>query len=263
MRYLTHLLILTATFTLVSCSVKEMREACPCRVALDFSNLLPKACAGGEIITTITGADGKNARSYRFGTDTCATRYEILLRKGKYTVSSLLTAGESLWSDEEEGIRLRPGAQSDSLFGEVSHLDASGEESESKPLALKQFTTLFILFSAPVSDLLTEVDIPSCFIRTEDLSAVESPFSISRRISGGTAGFRLPRQSGEGLSVTFFDGGRTQPLAFVDLAPLLRKNGYDFHARELSDITLIMDFGEGKATIAVEDWKESFIIVTF
>ena len=104
---------------------------------------------------------------------------------------------------------------------------------------------------------------PSSSIKTWDLSARESPFAVSGIFNGESGSLRLPRQTGREISVTFFDGGGVRPLATVDLAPLLLKYGYDFNAPELADIYLTMDFGTGKATIEVEGWKESFIIVTF
>ncbi|MBO4570313.1 MAG: hypothetical protein J5699_00105 [Bacteroidales bacterium] len=263
MRQLTHFIILISTFTLVSCSVKESRDACPCRVGLDFLNLLPRACDEGEIISTITDADGKTLWSKRIGTDTCVARREILLPKGIYTVTSLLTGGGMVCDTAQGLVALRRGAEADSLYGEAATIDARGEEAESVPLPLKQFATFSIIFTQSVSELVTEVGIPSSHIRATDLSAVESPSSLIRTVSGTEVAFRLPRQCCEELSVAFSDDGGRHPVASVDLAPLLRRNGYEFNARELSDITLIMDFLEGRASIEVEGWKESLIIVTF
>lgn len=259
----TNIIIFIVTFISVSCSVKEMREACPCRVGLDFSELLPVASPEEEIVATVTGDDGKTVYRRRFGTDTCDSRYEILLPKGLYTSAALLSSGEAVWMQEEEGIRLREGFQADSLYGQAASLDAMDEEAGFIPKPLKQFATLFILFPTPVSNLRVEMTMPSSFINTGDLSARESPFAESSIINGESGSLRLPRQTGRDISITFFDGGSARPLAAVDLAPLLQKNGYDFNAPELADIYLTMDFGTGKATIEVEGWKESFIIVTF
>lgn len=257
------LVLIIVTFISISCSVKEMREACPCRVGLDFTKLLPQAAPGGEIIATITAENGKVLYKRPFGTDTCSPRYEILLPKEVYTASALLSSGEAVWIEEESGIRLREGFQADSLYGQATALDARDEEAEYVPQPLKQFATLFIKFGAPVLDLGVEVSLPASFIETSGLSAAASPFSIRRIFSGESGSLRLPRQTGRNIVATFFDGEANRPLAKVDLEPLLKRIGYDFNAPELADIYLTVDFAAGRATIEVEGWKESFIIVTF
>ncbi len=255
--------LIIVTFISVSCSVKEMREACPCRVGLDFSKLLPQAASGGEILATVSAENGKILYRRDFGTDTCSPRYEILLPKGVYTASALLSSGEAVWIEEDDGIRLQAGSQADSLYGQATLLDARGEEAEYVPQPLKQFATLFILFGSPVRDLGVEVALPASFIAASDLSAVASPFSVKSTFSGVSGSVRLPRQTGGNIFVTFYEEDGNSPIARVDLEPMLRRIGYDFNAPELADIFLTMDFAAGQATIEVEGWKESFIIVTF
>ncbi len=240
-----------------------MRESCPCRVGLDYSLLLQQASPGEMIITTISDAGGKMRWQGEFLADTCPVRYGILLAKGQYTASSLLFGGDRNWSVDENEIKLREGAEADSLFGEAAPLDARGEEAESVPAALKQFATLFIRFGAPVSGLEVEVGLNSSSIASRDLSAAPGPMAIKRTVSGEMASFRLPRQCDTDISVAFNDKADGRLLAALDLSPLLQKRGYDFKAPELSDIFLDMDFEARKATIEVEGWKESFIIVTF
>lgn len=240
-----------------------MRESCPCRVALDYSRLLPEASPGELVRTTISDAGGKPRWQGEFLADTCPVRFEIPLAKGQYTVSSLLFGGEENWSISEEGIRLREGAEADSMYGEAAVLDARGEEAESIPAPLKQFATLHIRFGAPVGNLEAEMRLNSSFIASRDLSASSGPLAIRRTFSGETASFRLPRQCSTEISISFRDMAAGLPVAALNLSPLLQKRGYDFKAAELSDITVTVDLGAGKATIETEEWKESFIIVTF
>ena len=260
---LSILFITIIAFALHSCTVKEMREACPCRVGLDFSQLLSKASGGTVIRTVISDGEGRTRYFREFGTDTCASHYEIVLARGTYTATSLLFDGSESWITDQETIRLKEGAEADSLYGESSFLDARGEEAENIPAALKQFATLFIRFSSPVENLQIEASLNSSCLESRNLAAKASPFALSRTFSGETASIRLPRQCSGEILLSFCEAGTGKPVATLNLSPLLQRINYDFGAPELADIILSMDFGAARATIEVEGWKESFIIVTF
>lgn len=240
-----------------------MRESCPCRVGLDFSGLLPLSSRKGEIVVTFAGKGSGAVYSRHFGTDTCGTHYEMLLPRGVYRAAALLTQDKGTWIYETGGMRLKEGCQADSLYGQGAMIDAIEEESLFAPMPLKQFATLFILFTAPQADLKVEARLPSSFIGSSDLAPAASPFRICGTMGGEGGSMRLPRQGGRDLVVSFSDKDGESPFAEVDLSPLLIKNGYDFNAPELSDITLTVDFKGGRASIETEGWKESFIIVTF
>ena len=163
-------------FSALSCSVKETRESCPCRVGLDYSSILEKAAPGGVIRTFVSDAEGNIACFREDGTDTCLNRYEILLRKGVYTCTSLLCEGGECWEYDGSLMQLREGRQADSLYGEALPLEARGEEAEARPEPLKQFATLHIRFAAAVEKLGIAVSLPSSLIDGRTLSPSERTF---------------------------------------------------------------------------------------
>jgi hypothetical protein len=260
---LSILFITIIAFALHSCTVKEMREACPCRVGLDFSNLLEMASEQGVIRVNVTDSEGKSVFFKEYAADTCEHRYEITLPKGTYTISSLLANDYQSWKPEEDGIRLVEGCQADSLYGEAEFLDALGEEAEAIPDALKQFAILFIKFAAPVKNLRMDVLIPTSFISSKDLAPLPSPIILSDMVTGKTAVVGLPRQCSEDIIISFFEGRSTSPILSINLSSRLKEIGYDFSAPSLENIYLSIDFNAGQARIEVEGWKDCPIFITF
>lgn len=260
------LFIIFLTMSLTSCCpVKEIRDACPCRVDLDLSRILARPetgpGSGREIGVAVYDRDGGKVYDRMFGTDTCAAVYEAELPRGHYTVSALSVREGSDAIPEMVG----PGTGGvvDSLYGISTPVNATGEEAAVILEPFKQFATLSVrLLSAPAGADIC-LDAGSSAIERKSLLAAGEKYQLRTAYDGTTAGFRIPRQAGYDLSLSVIDISSGGLLAEIDLGGRLRDAGYDFSATNLADIVIIIDLGESTASIEVEGWKEALLFVIF
>lgn len=259
------IIIPAITFTTHGCSVKEMRDACPCRVVLDLSVLLEcrGGCRRGTVETDFFDASGTRLSSHMFGADTCRTLYEFKVPRGQYRISAAYFSDIEVWSPDEGRMELLAGAEADSLYGESALIDAWGEETVFRPEADKQFTTVNIYFSSPVTGLAVEVSAPSNSIDMSGLAACGDRSRHYAIVDGQRHSCRICRQCSDDIIVSFFNPFAGKMIAQLNVAEMSRSRGYDFNARILSDIDITIDFEQGNITLETEGWKESFLNVIF
>lgn len=250
----------------IGCSVKEMREYCPCRVDFDMTGIIAGEMAGmfpGRTIeVALYDESGKKCYGRSFGTDTCASHYEEIVPRGRYTVSAVIVRKDS---EEMNSERIAPhhGGQIDSLYGISAPLDATGEEAAAALEAYKQFATVSIkLLSAPGN---TEIHLsaPSSSVFRQSLHATGDKLEISSEYDGGISSFRILRQDGYDLALNFINLLTGERIASIDLGPRLKEIGYDFSAADLADIIIIADLDRGMASITVDGWQEELLFIIF
>ncbi len=249
-----------------SCSVKEIRDACPCRVDFDLSKILAQdetgPYSGRDIAVAVYNSSGTKVYDRMFGADTCAGVYEASLPRGIYTVSALSVrnAGQPV----PETIGPSVGGDVDSLYGISTVTDATGEESYVTLEPFKQFTTLSIIIISDPANIEICLDASSSSISRASLQSVGGSYEWRCLYGGKAAGFRIPRQgSGYDLVLSFIDRTSGDLITSINLGEKLKAIGYDFYAKSLADIILIADLNEGTASIKVEGWKENLLFVIF
>jgi len=250
-------------FTSSNCSVKEDRDLCPCRVCFDYSKLFSDNIAGqiedGVIETTIFDRDGKiscQIRSYN------ENRADIELSRGQYTATTLkfsknapLTEGRYLvnQADSETGL----------LFGESVSLDATTESILSCTNPYKQFISVTLHFAQPVHDITVDLSAPSAALDKLNLEGTDEPYTASAKADGETVSFRLLRQAGNDINLTFTHATTGSVIAQIGLGSLLTKSGFDFKAKSLNDIDIFADLRSGTISIRVQDWQSEPISIIF
>ena len=259
------LTFLTIPFTTQSCSVKEMRGACPCRVDLDLTELLEcrEGCRQGTIETSVFDAAGTVIYNRSFGADTCSSIYELLVPRGKYSICALYFSNVDVWNISAGTLGLKAGAEPDSLYGETAAVDATGEEQFFRPAAFKQFTTVNINFTAPVYGLSVGISAPSSSVNMCPLEGGTGELRHSATVYGQKYSRRICRQSGDDIIVSFTNPAAGSLIARVSVAELMRSKGYEYNAKSLGDIDITVDFGLRSITLETEGWKESFLNVIF
>lgn len=268
----TALFALLAAATMTSCSVKEMRDVCPCWVDLDFSRCFASDTCGDlrsricEV--NIYRADGSLYGTRIFSTDTMADHYEVTVDRAGYTCSALFYEDYLAYTHNDASIVATASSQSDSLYGSFKGIDATGERATADFDALKQFANLNVRFvNAPDSLWLTLSGITSS-VETMTLSALEDSGSSVKTLyttakDGYSVNYSLLRQWDGDITFTVASVFSGNTLAALDLRSILENEGYDFRDPWLRDIYLVIDFRRGTGLITVEGWEREIVVALF
>ena len=191
-------------FTLLSCSVKEDRSLCACRLTVDLSS-----CTGaGDLIRIrVLTADEIIERDFIPGED--SPYYEIPVSKGSCSLEAFLCP-QGLQAGSG-GISVAPGESCPELYAFCSSFQAAGETAGQKVELHKQFSQItLVLEDSPWDDpgCVFEVTAPSAGISLPEMDAAGGGFRFQVPYSGpGQRLFRLPRQT-DNRTGPYAPGGR-------------------------------------------------------
>lgn len=257
------IIAIASLFTLHGCSVKEDRGLCPCRVCFDYSLLLSDKQVGSIvhkcIETTIFSEDGGVLYRLVSDGDTCSRR-EIEISRNRYSATTLVYDRVSHYYEGDLSSTI---AGAEPLFGESAPLEATGESATVIPAPYKQFITVTVHFSQPASNLTVDLTAPSTGMDRLTLEGNEEPCGLSAAVDGETVSFRLLRQAGNDISLTFTQSTGGRVIAQVGLGSLLTKSGFDFRAKSLNDIDIYADLKGGSLVIGVLDWRSEPVSIIF
>ena len=236
--------LILMTALLSSCSVKEERADCPCRLEVDFSAFAPPVGDEDDLIWTdriplVIGS--------RIG-----SRWHSDVRKGIYTVSAVRAgAGAQVGARQ---VTYPDGSEPDSLYAYAETVSCFAERVSVECRAWKQFCSVTLREKEPTAFRYGVRSRTGAFSRG-NLMPLEAPLSypVQRRESG-LLRFRLPRQgkdSGLVLSVREASGTPWE----LPLGEWLEKAGYDWSQPSLEDISLEIDYSASEVRIDVLDWE--------
>ena len=247
--------ILTAaaviSLSVCSCSVKEDRSVCPCRVEV-FPDPRP---LGPVDLTFRDEASGEDIVSYQDRSPIAG----CLLYEGEVPRSVLrlsVHCGLRRCLTKGSFIIAGSGCQMDSVYVYETLLDARGAETLRDTVRFcKQFATLSLQaasedfrdhFSFRVRGRCCGVNLYS------PRQAVPGEFSCSF-----ASEVRLPRQEGGELLLDIVSAQDSAVAATLPLESYLESSGYDWSALSLEDISMEIDFSRSEVTVCVNDWEEA------
>lgn len=246
--------VFLAAVLCLSCSVKEDREACPCRLILDFgslaeSGMLPSALflsgKGLEYADTIEVPDTEEL-------------YAVDVPKGQAQVS-VVHGDEGLFTPGR-GLEIMSGAQCPELWLYSALLTLSGETCRDTVRLHKNYCCLDVTvrdgggkglgypFYVEVAGNVNGCDgggVPT-----------EGAFLVSCRPGkDGTLSVRVPRQvdSSLRLDITAQDG----TLRSFALGEYIAGTGYDWTQADLDDLAVEIDYAATRVALRVVRWQES------
>lgn len=248
-------LLLTAVLaaTLLSCSVKEDRSLCACRLTVDLSSC---SAAGDLIHIRVLTSDQVIERDFIPGED--SPYYEIPVSKGSCSLEAFLCP-QGLRAGTE-GISVAPGDSCPELYAFSASFQAEGETAGQKVELHKQFAQITLTLEDSPWDspgCTFEVTAPSAGISLPEMDAAGGGFRFQVPYSGpGQRLFRLPRQKESDadrilLVLTAPDGYRQT----IELGRMLLEAGFDWNAQDLSDAVLSIRGGEVSLEISGADWE--------
>lgn len=238
---------LAGILLLSSCSVREDRAGCPCRLELDLSGFATRVSValweGPD--SCMAQADGRFIRS---------------VSKGIFDVSAWSGAGRLSGSR----LTVPPGGRPDSLRVFRTRLDCTGETCTAVAVPRRQFARIVLkVVRDPGSSYPYSFHAESsyCGLDLRDLRPVRGRLAFPiRRTDEDTFAFDLLRQ-GPDTDVrigVYEDAGRIDELP---LHEWLRKAGYDWEAEDLSDMTICIDYAHRRFRLLIDGWLEGDIVV--
>lgn len=238
--------ICLSAFLWASCSVKEARQDCPCRLEVDLT-------AFGEVTRQVSlDLDGKALERSLLGPDSLLVRTRVAASD---FLDIRVWSGVSRMEARGSLLQVKEGNDGDSLFLFCSRLPGRRESALVKAVPHKQFATV-------VLQVLPE-DLPAGVrftVRGQygsfDLDGgqpVAAPLVIPLPEGKAESAFRLPRQEAAGVLVLEEDDGKGN-LRSYPLGEWILAAGYDWNAPDLDDILVAVDFVMNSFQVQVSPW---------
>ena len=234
----------------LSCSVKEDRAICPCRLILDFSGndtvsvrsaqLLVNASEGFCLADTVICED-------------FVSEYMVSVPRGEVNVQAWY--GGDVFVERDEGLKIPYGEDCPEVYMDFFNVEADGEETRHEVRMTKNHcrTTIYVK---------TEEEFPYRLLVKGDVDGYEpdgSPsygsFMYELELSDAMIGqVTLPRQRDESLFLEVWDKGSV--LKVFTLGRYISATGYDWSAEDLEDLTLSLDYTHNLIGITIGDWDK-------
>lgn len=249
--------VLVAASVMMSCSVKEDRNHCPCRLCLDFSGVDTVAVPQVRLYLTTEDAFVENA-SYR--TSTVFPEFVVSVPRTDVYVN-VYGSDEGLLQPDK-GLVIPYGQDCPRLFSFSSKVDARNEVSRVRVGLHKNHCVMTVVIRKN-----NELDYGLCIKGNicgyrADGSPMEGRFSYipSADESGGYSAV-LPRQVDSSLMLEVDDS--TGVIKEFALGEYISAGGYDWNAEDLEDVEVIIDWAQTSVLLTVQgwDWVKEYEIV--
>lgn len=232
----------------VSCSVKEDRGACPCRLMLDFSENDTVSVRSVELL--LSASEGfcmaDTLRCVEFDEE-----YQILVPCGKVNV--MAWSGGEGYVTAEEGLRIPYGYDCPEVYMCFFDVEVEGEVFRRSVCLRKNHckTTLYVQ---------AEDEFPYRLVVKGDVGGYapdgtpsDGEFMCEVELAEDMSGWvNLPRQRNDSLSLEVWEGD--QVLKVFTLGRYMSAVGYDWSAEDLEDITLSLDYVHNVIGISIGEW---------
>lgn len=256
--------VLTAvlmSMSVVGC-IKENREACPCLLVVDFSEI--DRNESDSLHLGVFSPDGILCAG-KFGNDCYGNRFCLEVPKsviGLNVFSFSPVEDRFAWEDfeAESGtvMRIPPGCECPPVYTYFSKVDTRKETHVEYVRPLKNFCRLSIIFRADdVAPYHLSVQGNICgYYRDGEL--MQGDFHFSPDISDeGRCRVRIPRQKDGSMSLSVDDGSGV--VRRFSLGNYLIQSGYDWSEPSLRDAEIIIDYATMQIAVKVDDWDAVFI----
>lgn len=231
------------------CSVKENREECPCRLYIDFG----EDCAGVSEYAELT-VFSEDGFSYSAKVDASAfeEEYMVPVPRGGVRVNAYYGAEEFVRTDGAMIIPL--GDDCPRIYMYSSYVDTSGDVAYADVAMHKNHCVITVHVE--------ESEFPYSLNVRGNVAGYDSggnpsggEFScLVRPDSEGMCMVSVPRQTDRTLVLDVDDG--TDVLKTFALGEYVAASGYDWHAENLEDITIGLDYSLSHLTLKVEGWSK-------
>ncbi|MBR5104113.1 MAG: hypothetical protein IKV05_05460 [Bacteroidales bacterium] len=234
----------------LSCSVKEDRATCPCRLILDFSGndtvsvrsaqLLVNTSEGFCLTDTLICEDFKD-------------EYVVSVPRGEVNV--LAWYGGNACVSGNEGLKIPYGEDCPEVYMDFFKVEADGETAMCEVKLRKNHCRATIYVKTDETfpyRLLVKGEVDGYY--ADGLPSYGS-FMYELQLSENMTGHvTLPRQRNESLCLEVYDGDSV--LKVFTLGRYISATGYDWTAEHLDDLTLSLDYTHNIIGITIGAWDK-------
>lgn len=254
------LALLQLLATCLSCSVKEVRDLCPCQLQISFQEKDSSFLRDG-VLLLLSGEDNglkiSDTLRAEAGEDIPLT-YNIPVPRGRVSVSAVYPA-------DKDALTVKEGSTFPRLYMDSAVIDAFGESSPVSMTLHKSFCRILPEVTdedasggtgASILRPAFELEISGNVIGyTPDGSVVEGDFRSPVK------GFAyVPRQVDNSLQLNIIpEDGITRTFA---LGNYIAESGYDWSAADLKDICISIDYSRTVVTLRIDSWSREIHLET-
>ena len=232
----------------LSCSIKEDRGACPCRLVLDFSENDSVSVRSAELLLSASGgfflADTLDCSDFD-------KEYHVSVPAGKVNVQAW-HGGEGCISPGE-GLRIPYGNDCPEVYMSCFDMEAEGEEMKRNVCLKKNHckTTIYVKSEEPFAYRLV-VRGKVCGYK-RDGTPLEGDFMYELKLHEDMIGYvTLPRQCNDSLYLEIWEGDTV--LKVFTLGRYISAVGYDWTAEHLEDLSLSLDYTHNFIGVSIGEW---------
>ncbi len=241
-----------------SCSIKEDRSGCPCRLTIDFSEV--DAAAHPAMVVSLSDDNGFSySDTLRVGTaagEAFPEEYTVNVPRGGVRLN--------VWSDvpaeylSDTGLSIPEGQTCPPVFMHSASVETGGETARETVHLHKNYCALTVNF------VLEESAFPySLRMRGEvdgyglDGRPRAGDFRYGFHLSDfGESVVSLPRQNDASLILELLEGGEL--LRSFAVGNYIASSGYDWTSADLRDLTLWIDYSNTRITLSVVGWEDVY-----
>lgn len=239
--------------TVASCSVKEDRTDCPCRLSLEMNAVDTSVVQYAELV--VTNSDGFFLRD-TLEVEDFQNGYVAQVPRGEIGVGVYCGASGSV--DDAGRLEINYGEECPHVYMHSSFIVADGETTVEEVRMRKNHCIMTIRVQA-------EKDFP---FRLEAKGMIDGYESGGKPSVGafmyamyvdeqGCCQFVLPRQTDNSLVLEVH--GEKDILRTFALGEYVAASGYDWLDDDLKDITISLDYALTQVAVSVEDWTHEYV----
>lgn len=239
--------------TCMSCSIKEDRDVCPCRLVLDMHEVDTSVVKCVELVVS---ASGSFVARDTLEVDEFASGYVVDVPREDIAVGVYFGASDNV--DDLGGLDIEYGEECPQVYMHSSFVKAEGEMVRENVLMRKNHCIMTIQVES-------EKEFPFSLEAKGNIDGYEAGgkpsvgefmYAMHADVSG-TCTLTLPRQTDESLVLEVHD--ETGALKVFALGEYVAASGYDWQEDNLRDITVCIDYSLSHVVIQVAGWREEYV----
>ena len=239
------LFIISVTMLLMSCSIKEDRDGCPCWMTVEMPD---RVGHDGSVVLRLRGNSDEDAVDYAYKVsesikaDVGILEYEV--PRGSVGVSVVNSAR----------LVVPVGEQMDSLYGFFKPYHTRCESVRSEVKLHKEFCTVSFTLVDEHYESPYDIEVRGNVsgVSPWDLAPMNGIFKYAPVAEEGVYQVRVPRQVDASLEMVLLSN--QEIVSRLPLGEYIIRSGYDWTATDLSDVSVALDLEKQQVMVTVSGW---------